>query len=192
MMNIRVSCLLMVLFLGIPAPITSALAQTAPAELNDDGVPRIRRLEDGRSLLSFSVNRTHGNNFFEYLVTFDFGRTRGLGGGGVDGDKPVVSEDKSLIAVTHFPATKTSYVHLVIRQPNGDLTVISSVNSRVAKMLNGRWANAAGYSLAVNSISGRIMQLSVFDHVWRNNEAKLEEFRLKVRVGRDGTLTLVR
>src|SRR5262249_11383360 len=135
-------------------------------------------------LISFGVVPPKENDFSSFLATFDFGQTKGLGR-----NDPLVSADKSLVAVTHFPATKTSYVHLFVRHRDGDLTVISSVNKRVAKMLSGRWAEAAAYRVQANSISGRVVQLSVFDYV-RGNEA--EELKLKVSVGADGTLTLVR
>ena len=184
MTAMRVSCLLTALFLGIPSPTTSALAQGAPAQADDDLTPRTRRMEDGRNLLSFKIIPAKENDYFEFRAIFDFGKTKGLG----RDDKPLANEDKSLIAVTSFPATKTSYVHLFIRQPNGDLTVVNTINLRAAKLLTGRWADAAAYRLEASSITGRVMQLSVFDYV-RGNEA--EEFKLKVSVGRDGTLTLV-
>jgi hypothetical protein len=64
--------------------------------------------------------------------------------------------------VVNFPATKTSYVHLFIRHPNGDVTAVNSINRRAVKLLQGRWAKAAESRLDVRSISGRIMELSVW------------------------------
>ena len=179
-MNMRAAYLSAILLLGVLSP---ASAQSAPDA--DDTAMRIQRTEDGRSLLSFPVNPRKENEFSDFRATFDFGMTKGLG----QDDQPVDNQDKSLIAVTNFPATKTSYVHLFMRQPNGDLTVINTVNLRAAKLLTGRWAKAAEYRLAATAIAGRVMQLSVFDYV-RGNEA--EEHRFKVSVGADGTLSLAR
>lgn len=159
-------------------------AGSAPAAAAADTAPQIQRTTDGRSLLSFPVTPPAENEFSDYVATFDFGQTKGLGNGG----KPLANEDRSLIAVTNFPATKTSYVHLFVRLPTGDLTVVNSFNGQVAGMLKGRWAEAAAYRVTANAISGRIMQLSVFDYVGPGNSS--EELKLKVSVGKDGTLTM--
>jgi uncharacterized protein len=165
-----------------PVPPPQVSAGNAPPAV--DTAPQIQRTADGRSLLSFPVTPPAENDFSDYVATFDFGQTKGLG----SDDKPLANEDRSLIAITNFPATKTSYVHLFVRQPNGDLTVINSFNAQVAKMLKGRWAEAAAYRVAANAISGRIMQLSVFDYVGPGNNS--EELKLKVSVAKDGKLTM--
>jgi hypothetical protein len=165
-----------------------ALAQTAPADTpNDPAAVSVRQTDDGHGVLSFSLSipRGAGGDADTLQATFDFGDTKGLGRDG----KPVVNQDKSLIAITNYPATKTSYVHLFVRHPNGDLIAVNSVNQRVVKFLTGRWAKAAEYRLEATAITGRVMALSVFDYV-KGNEA--EEHRLKVSVGADGTLTLAR
>lgn len=161
-----------------PASSLNAMALDGKEE-----VPRIQRTEDGRSLLTIPIIAPREIDFTSYKATFDFGETKGLGGE----NTPVVNQDKSLIAVTNYPATKTSYVHLFIRQPNGDLTVIHSFNGRAMKLLKDRWAKAVQYRLEVRSISGHIMQLSVFDYT-RGNEA--DEHRFAVSVSKNGNLAL--
>jgi hypothetical protein len=182
-MNARAARLPAILLFSVLALTGQASAQTGPAP--DDASIRIQRTNDGRSLLSFPVEPRKENDFSAFEATFDFGRTKGLG----KDDRPVVNQDKSLIAVTNYSATKTSYVHLLIRQPNGDLTVINTVNLRVANLLRGRWARAAEYRLAATAISGRIMQLSVFDDIGGN---ETQEYRFQVSVGADGALALAR
>lgn len=162
----------------LPQP--QASASNAPAAAGT--APQIQQTADGHSVLSLPVEPPAANDFSDYVATFDFGQTKGLG------DKPLTNEDRSLIAITNFPATKTTYVHLFVRQPNGDLVVVNSFNSQIAKMLKGRWAEAASSRVAANAISGRIMQLSVFDYAAGNNA---EELKLKVSVGKDGKLTMV-
>jgi hypothetical protein len=185
MSDMRVSQLSTVLLLSALSLASAASAQSAGTEGPDDAVIGVRRTEDGRSILSIPISIPRGTDVDTLQATFDFGQTKGLG----RDDVPVVNQDKSLIAVTNYPATKTSYVHLFMRHSNGDLTAINSFNLRVAKLLEGRWAKAAEYRLEATSISGRIVQLSVFDFI-RGNES--EEHRLEVSVGMDGTLALAR
>ncbi len=167
-----------------PAAPPQTSASNAPDAAAADTAPQIQQTTDRRSLLSFPVTPPAANDFSDYVATFDFGQTKGLG----SDNKPLTNEDRSLIAVTNFPVTKTSYVHLFVRQPNGDLTVINSFNAQVAKMLKGRWAEAAAYRVAANAISGRIVQLSVFDYVGPGNNS--EELKLKVSIAKNGTLTM--
>lgn len=164
---------------------TPGLAQTTPPDPADDTTIHVNRTEDGRGTVSvpLSIPR-EGTDPDPMRATFDFGDTKGFG----NDNKPVVNADKSLIGVTNFPATKTSYVHLFIRQPNGDLIVVNSVNGQVAKLLKGRWAKAAVDRLQVEAIVGRVVSLKAFDY----ERSKVEGFAFKVVVGKDGTLTLAR
>jgi len=98
----------------------------------------------------------------------------------------IVNEDKSLIAVTNYPATKTADSYLFIRHPNGDLTAVASLNRQAAKLLKNKWADAAETHLSVISITGHIMEL--FAHEYG---PKAGDYCFKVSVGADGILKLV-
>jgi hypothetical protein len=154
-----------------------------------DATIRTRKTFDEPDVLSFPVsvpgltNETALYKTDGITALFEFRDTKGLD------PKVVTNQDKSLIAVNNYPATKTTYTHLFLRNPNGDLLVINSFNQRVAKLLTGRWAAAAEAKVRTLSISGRTMQLSIFNYI-RGNEG--EELLIRVSVGMDGTLKRVR
>ena len=162
------------------SPRPQSSAGNAPAAPDAGTAPQIQQTADGHSVLSFPVAPPDANDFSDYVATFDFGQTKGLG------DKPLTNEDRSLIAITNYPATKTSYVHLFVRQPNGDIIVINSFNAQIAKMLKGKWVEAASSRVAANAISGRVLQLSVFDYEGPGRSSNPEELKLKVSVAGDG------
>ena len=172
----RVPYLTTILFLGALSLISSASAQSM--EPPEKAAPNFR-LKDGQGILSIPISIPRASESDTLEATFDFGFTKG--------GTPVFNEDKSFIAVTNYPATKTSYVHLFIRHPNGDLTAVNSFNEQAARLLKGRWADAATYRLEAVSMSGRIIQLKVFNYL-HGNEA--EEHSFKVSVSENGTLKL--
>jgi hypothetical protein len=151
-------------------------------------LPSTRKTYDEPDVLSFPISVPGLNETALYktdgiTALFEFRDTKGLD------PKVVVNQDKSLIAVNNYPATKTTYTYLFLRNPNGDLLMINSFNQRVAKLLTGRWVGAADSKVRTVSISGRIMQLSIFNYI-RGNEG--EELLIRVSVGMDGTLKRVR
>jgi hypothetical protein len=154
-----------------------------------DAIVRTRKTYDEPDILSFPVSvpgLMNQNVLYKtdgITALFEFRDSKGLD------PKVVVNQDKSIVAVNHYPATKTTYTHLFLRNPNGDLLVINSFNQRVAKLLTGRWAEAADNKVKTVSISGRTMQLSIFNYL-RGNEG--EELLIRVSVGMDGTLKRVR
>jgi hypothetical protein len=167
--------------LAPPSPASAQNANAAPAGAADI---QTRQTADGHAVVSFPIDVLRGSDLDDTVeVTFDFGdSTKGL-------DKPVVNEDKSIIAVTNYPATKTSYVSLFLRNGGGDLIAINGLNLRVGKFINARWATAAQSRLAVKSISGRVLTLAAFDYT-QGNQA--EEYDFKIAAAADGTLTLVK
>jgi hypothetical protein len=154
-----------------------------------DAIIRIRKAYDEPDVLSFPVavpkvtseNALYKTN--DVTAVFEFRDTKGLD------PKIVFNQDKSLMAINRYPATKTTYTHLFLRNPNGDLLMINSFNQQVSKLLTGRWVDAADSKVKTVSISGRIMQLSIFNYL-RGNEG--EELLIRVSVGMDGTLKRVR
>jgi hypothetical protein len=175
------------LALSVILLITSAAGQdNSPSE---DAIIRIRKEYDKPDILSLPVSvpgLTNENAIYKtdgITALFEFRDSKGLD------PKVVANQNKSLIAVNHYPATKTTYTHLFLRNPNGDLLMINSFNQRVAKLLTGRWADAANSKVRTVSISDRIMQLAIFNYI-RGNEG--EELLIRVSVGMDGTLKRVR
>jgi hypothetical protein len=176
-----------VLTLSIVLLISSAAGQNNSS--SEDAIIRTRKTHDEPDILSFPISvpgLMNQNALYKtdgITALFKFRDSKGLD------PKIVVNQDKSLVAVNHYPATKTTYTHLFLRNPNGDLLMINSFNQRVAKLLTGRWAEAADSKVKTVSISGRTMQLSIFNYL-RGNEG--EELLIRVLVGMDGTLKRVR
>jgi hypothetical protein len=183
----RVTYSFFALALSVVLLISSAAGQNNSPSV--DATVRTRKTYDEPDVLSFPIsvpglmNETALYKTDGITALFEFRNTKGLD------PKVVVNQDKSLIAVNNYPATKTTYTHLFMRNPNGDLLMINSFNQRVAKLLTGRWVGAADSKVRTVSISGRIMQLSIFNYI-RGNEG--EELLIRVSVGMDGTLKRVR
>jgi hypothetical protein len=183
----RVTYSFFALALSVVLLISSAAGQNNSPSV--DATIRTRKTYDEPDVLSFPISvpgLMNENTLYKtdgITALFKFRNTKGLD------PKVVVNQDKSLIAVNNYPATKTTYTYLFLRNPNGDLLMINSFNQRVAKLLTGRWAEAADSKVRTVSISGRIMQLSIFNYL-RGNEG--EELLIRVSVGMDGTLKRVR
>jgi hypothetical protein len=175
------------LVLSVVLLMSSAASQNNPPP--EDAIVRTRKTYDEPDILSFPISvpgLMNQNALYKtdgITALFEFRDSKGLD------PKVVVNQDKSIVAVNHYPATKTTYTHLFLRNPNGDLLVINSFNQRVAKLLTGRWAAAADAKVRTVSIAGRTMQLSIFNYL-RGNEG--EELLIRVSVGMDGTLKRVR
>ncbi len=142
--------------------------------------------EDGHALVRFTGPLTEGG---ELRVTFDFGPGKGFLG---PSDNPTTqagfaNSDRTLFAVNHQPVTKSSYVHLLLRSEQGDLTFLNQVNLRAARLLPGRWADAAKNFLRVESVSGRQLTLRTTDFM--GGERSEHEFW--VAVSPEGELSLL-
>jgi hypothetical protein len=183
----RIIYLLSALVLSMILLMSSAAGQNNSPSV--DAIIHVRKTYVEPDILSFPVSvpgLTNENALYKtdgITALFEFRDSKGLD------PKVVANQDKSLIAVNHYPATKTTYTHLFLRSPNGDLLMINSFNQRVANLLTGRWAEAADRKVRTVSISGRIMKLSIFNYL-RGNEG--EELLIRVSVGMDGTLKRVR
>jgi hypothetical protein len=175
------------LILGIILLMSSAVGQSNDPSI--DATVSIRKVYEEPDVLSFplSVPGLMTKNALyttdDVRAIFEFRDTKGLD------PKVVMNKNKSLLAINRYPATKTTYTHLFLRNPNGDLLVINSFNERVAKLLTGRWVEAAKSKVKTVSISDRVMQLSIFNYL-KGNEG--EELLIRVSVGMDGTLKRVR
>jgi hypothetical protein len=149
---------------------------------------KIGRTPDGRSVVSFTVplSREEGS----LAALFDFGLTKGFLGPSTNpsDQSGICNADRSLVAVNHQPVTKCSHVHVFLRSPDGDLTFLNNVNGRVARLLERRWAQAAGNFLRVESISGRVMTLETVDF----SGTVRERHRFNVSVLAGGSLALAR
>lgn len=171
-----------VLCLSAAMPAVAQTAAPAPAPADNSGI-QVQQTADGHGVVSFPINVPRGSDLVDTIqASFDFGETKGL-------DKPVVNADKSIIAVTSYPATKTSYVSLFLLNANGGLVAINALNLQVGKFLGAPWAEAAQARLAAKSISGRVITLAAFNYT-QGNQA--QEYDFKLSVGTDGTLKLVK
>ena len=85
-------------------------------------------------------------------AVFDFGGTKGfLGPSENPSDQGgFTNTDKTLIAVNHQPVTKSSYAHLFLRSPAGDLTLLNNVNGRVPGSLRSRGPRVQSISFESN------------------------------------------
>jgi len=118
------------------------------------------------AFLSSSTNRTQGSVLF-------------------------VNADGTIIAVSHIPVTKSSYVHLWLRLSDGDLLFLNNVNERVARLLRGRFAESAKGFLRVEAIDGRKIFLQTIDY--RNFKGgKFDDYKFAITVKGKGQLSLAK
>ena len=69
-----------------------------------------------------------------------------------------------LFAITTEPATKSAFVYFFLTTGNGNLTLRSDVNKRVAQLLPQPWRDDAKEFLRVETIHGRKVKLSTTDY----------------------------
>ena len=70
---------------------------------------------------------------------------------------------KNLFAVTVIPATKAAFVHFFLTSAQGNVILITDVNSRVASLLPQPWKGTAKSFLRVEKIQGHKVKLSTTD-----------------------------
>jgi len=123
------------------------------------------------------------------LAAFDFGMTMGfLGPTSNPSDASgFVNDDKTIAAVNHQPASKSSYVHLFLHSADGDLTFVNDVNGRAARLLTGRFAESAKTFLRVESIAGRTVNLQTVDFA-----GSTEQHTFAVTVDANGSIALAK
>lgn len=168
------------LFLGPLVLVSTSLFAADPV--------RLGQTQDARGLVGFTVPLSKDEGNLE--ATFDFGHTKGfLGPSSNPSDQSGFSNaDKTIVAVNHQPVTKSSYVHLFLRSPSGDITFINDVNGRVAGLMKDRWAETAKHFLRVESISGRELTLQTVD----SSRASQEKYEFTITVSRDGSISLAK
>jgi hypothetical protein len=159
--------------------ISSALLSVAQNSI------RVGRTDEGRAVAAFSVPLSEDEGSLS--AVFDFGATKGfLGPSENPSDQGgFTNADKTLIAVNHQPVTKSSYVHLFLRSPAGDLTFLNNVNGRVARLLKEPWSETAKYFLRVERISGRDVALQTVDFT----RASREKYEFTITVSPSGTIS---
>ena len=172
----------------LPVALLSADPEACAESTTSEVEVGVSRSAEGHAVVSIRLPISEEERRMQ--ATFDFGGTKGfLGPSSNPTDQsPITNADKTVIAVSHLPATKSSYVHLFLRSGNGDLTVVNSVNARVARLLKPRWAETAKNFLRVESISGRLITMQTVDFA----TGAREQFTFVVSVGASGALTLAR
>lgn len=165
--------------------IYSLLALTLPASADDSA--KVERTT-GRGWVKFVVPLTDDEH--QLSVSFDFGVTKGfLGPSSNPSDQSGFSNaDQSIVGVNHQPVTKSSYVHLFLTNPDGDLTYLKGVNGRISRLLDGKWAENAKYFLRIESIIGRVISLQTVDF----STSEREYLNLSVTVSPEGTFSLLK
>lgn len=168
-----------------PKPFSYLLRTTSGASIQSSApsTPRIGRTKDNEAVIVVPLPlSTEEEGTIQ--VGFNFGLTKALVGSSAD--LAFTNSDRNLVAVNHIPATKSSYVHLFLRGSTGDLLFLNNVNARVARLLQGQWAETAKHYLSVEGISGRIISLSTMD--FRGNDR--QQFKFSVRVDASGSISL--
>ncbi len=165
-----------------PAISSPSLASTSAA-LSAQSPVSIGTTNDGRSTVTITVPLSEDED--DMSAMFDFGQTKGfLGPSSNPSDQSGFSNaDKTIIAVNHQPVTKSSYVHLFLRLNNGNIVFLNNVNTQVARLLTGKWAETAKTFLRVESISDRNIAFETVDFDVPNRE----EHRFTLTFSRDGT-----
>ena len=119
--------------------------------------------QPGHPVASFKVPLSGDEG--DLRIIFDFGATRGFLGPSTrpSSQNGFSNADRTLFAVNNAPLTKSSYVHLFLRSPQGDFLFLNDVNGRIASLLKGRFSNSAKYFLRVESVEGRKLRLQTVD-----------------------------
>ena len=167
--------------------ILTMLISSALLSVAQDGI-RVGRTDDGRAVAAFTVPLSEDEGSLS--AVFDFGATKGfLGPSENPSDQGgFTNADKTLIAVNHQPVTKSSYVHLFLRSPAGDLTFLNNVNGRAARLLKEPWSETAKHFLRVERISGRNVTLQTVDFT----RASREKYEFTITVSPSGTISFAK
>jgi hypothetical protein len=71
-----------------------------------------------------------------------------------------MNSSKNLFGITVIPVTKAAFVHFFLTAADGNMILITDVNSRVAKLLQHPWKGTAKEFLRIEKIQGRRVRLS--------------------------------
>jgi len=172
----------------LPFALLSGHGQVSAQSSKSDIEVGVSRSSEGHAVVSIRLPLSEEEGSME--AKFDFGGTKGLLGPSTNptDQTPITNAEKTMIAVSHQPATKSSYVHLFLLSANGDLTALNSINARIARLLRGRWAEAAKNFLRVESISDRLIRMQTVDFA----TGAREQFTFVIVVGPNRTLNLAR
>ena len=96
------------------------------------------------------------------------------------------NKDGTLVGCTLRPATETGYVYLFVTRSNGDVLVMQDLNKRLARLFHKLPSGFEEECIVLEGISGRTLALSSSTH------SKLPPVDFRVRVGDDGSLTLLK
>jgi hypothetical protein len=98
------------------------------------------------------------------------------------------NEDETIIGLNVKQATKQNDVYLLLRDPQGDLQIITNVNAKVVKLFPDKDPSIDIRFIYVESIKGNICKMGTA--VYRANNPSVKSFSISVEA--NGRLSLVK
>ena len=151
-------------------------------ETDDGGV---LTLSDGQKFVCRTLLDKSGAG--EVRLTFPNGQAFSLETAKGASNPPFVSEDGTLVAVEHHPATQTGELHIYVKEGNSKFKEVPSVNEQVDKLLKGVKGACGGEVLYLRALSDHTLTLWSVD-LQQGHIVRKYQFTLKVAP--DGSLAL--
>jgi hypothetical protein len=159
--------------------LTIIFAVISASRLHAAGEPAVSHGDDGSTTLTFPNGQT-----------FSLPAGKGLLGPSSDptSQTPFANADGSLIAVNEQPMTKTSFVHIYLKGPDGRFTEVKNANQKIGKAAPANAQKVDPDFIRVERVSGKTLDLETVDFGSKPTKRLL----FKVTIAADGAITAAR
>lgn len=150
---------------GVSQPSSkSSVRSDAPTPNVSTRLMRVTTGPNRETLLHFTLPASEEGRTIAITTQFALPPDKGLLGSSANSGSQAgfMNAEMTIFAVNHQPYTKTSYVYLFLRSPNG-LQMLQDVNGRIAAIIPPEWRASASGFLRVEHIIGRELFLQAVE-----------------------------